>query len=386
MGKRDNLIGILYIANNNDRGDLVKSFYPDADFRLVQTPLEAIGLLAKVSSLLFVFFDSEDLVQDEFWIVRLKEALPRECYFIVLHANISMEDRLGYASLGVNDILNPENDPDVLRERVAFLERHASAMRHQQVYDSGVFHYRISRRKRLFDLFFASLALIVLSPLFLLIAIAIRVESRGKAIYQSKRVGTGYRIFGFYKFRSMYIDADQRLKEFADRNQYVDETDLQQGFLQDHILTSDEAKFYSDHAVYTESEYLKERKAAEKKTFVKIQNDPRVTRVGRIIRKLSIDELPQLINVLKGEMSIVGNRPLPPYEAEMLTTDNYLERFWAPAGMTGLWQVEKRGRNSTMSPEERKQLDIYYARNYSVGMDMKIILKTIPAMIQREDV
>ncbi|MNS71546.1 UDP-glucose:undecaprenyl-phosphate glucose-1-phosphate transferase [compost metagenome] len=127
---------------------------------------------------------------------------------------------------------------------------------------------------------------------------------------------------------------------------------------------------------------LRQKKAA----FFKLEKDPRVTKVGRILRKYSIDELPQLFNTLFGDMSIVGNRPLPLYEAEMLTTDDSVERFMAPAGITGLWQVEKRGDNGSMSDQERINFDIDYAKNYSVWMDVKILFKTFSAFIQKADV
>ena len=123
-----------------------------------------------------------------------------------------------------------------------------------------------------------------------------------------------------------------------------------------------------------------------KEPFFKIENDPRITHIGHIIRKYSIDELPQLFNILKGDMSVVGNRPLPLYEAELLTSDEYVKRFMAPAGLTGLWQVEKRGGAGKMSAEERKQLDIKYAKEFSFRMDMKIIFKTFTAFIQKENV
>ena len=108
--------------------------------------------------------------------------------------------------------------------------------------------------------------------------------------------------------------------------------------------------------------------------------------MGRFIRKYSIDELPQLFNILKGDMSVVGNRPLPLYEAELLTSDEYVQRFMAPAGLTGLWLVEKRGDAGKMSAEERKQLDIKYAKEFSFRMDMRIIFKTFTAFIQKENV
>ena len=120
-------------------------------------------------------------------------------------------------------------------------------------------------------------------------------------------------------------------------------------------------------------------------TFFKIKNDPRVTKVGAFLRNTSLDELPQLFNVLKGEMSIVGNRPLPLYEASALTTNEGAERFLAPAGITGLWQVTKRGRED-MSAEERLSLDIDYARNHGFVSDFRILLCTPTALFQKTNV
>ena len=142
----------------------------------------------------------------------------------------------------------------------------------------------------------------------------------------------------------------------------------------------------SDDFIIPEKDFLKQKAHIHESPFVKIENDPRVTRIGRFIRKYSIDELPQLLNVLKGDMSIVGNRPLPLYEAELLTSDAYIDRFMAPSGLTGLWQVEKRGGAGKMSAEERKQLDIKYAQDFSFWLDLKIILRTFTAFVQKENV
>jgi lipopolysaccharide/colanic/teichoic acid biosynthesis glycosyltransferase len=131
--------------------------------------------------------------------------------------------------------------------------------------------------------------------------------------------------------------------------------------------------------------YLQNKAGKLEASFIKIKDDPRITRVGKFIRNTSIDELPQLWNVLIGDMSIVGNRPLPLYEAEKITTDKYALRFIAPAGITGLWQVEKRGRGE-MSEDERLELDNNYAKNHSFFNDIRLILKTIPALFQSENV
>jgi lipopolysaccharide/colanic/teichoic acid biosynthesis glycosyltransferase len=141
-----------------------------------------------------------------------------------------------------------------------------------------------------------------------------------------------------------------------------------------------------DDEMVSEKEYISKSRRKKGNSFVKIEKDPRITNVGRFIRKYSLDELPQLINVLKGDMSIVGNRPLPLYEAELLTQDGSVERFIAPAGLTGLWQVKKRGDSGKLSAAERKELDIYYARHYSLWLDIKIIFRTFTAFIQKEDV
>ena len=122
-----------------------------------------------------------------------------------------------------------------------------------------------------------------------------------------------------------------------------------------------------------------------------LPDEKRLTKMGKFVRKTSLDELPQLFNVLKGDMSIVGNRPLPVYEAEMLTQDDMSKRFLAPAGITGLWQVELRGKGGVMSEDERKRLDNEYADHfkdgkYSFWYDVKLMLRTIPAMFQKDSV
>ena len=254
------------------------------------------------------------------------------------------------------------------------------------------------------------IAIIILSPVFIITAIAIRMESKGPVLFKSKRVGTNYTIFNFLKFRSMYIDAEDRLKEVAKEagNQYAEQNKdgedddkpvitaplgleaemmmMDMGMESDMMISDDEVMLVGDDFVVAESDFNKEKQEEIENAFVKIENDPRVTKVGKFIRKTSIDELPQLFNILKGDMSIVGNRPLPLYEAEKLTADASIDRFMAPAGLTGLWQVEERGKGGMMSAEERKQLDITYGQTYNFMLDMKIIFRTLTSMIQKGNV
>ncbi|MBV5315080.1 MAG: sugar transferase [Prolixibacteraceae bacterium] len=257
--------------------------------------------------------------------------------------------------------------------------------------------YKTPFFKRTFDIVSASVGLLLISPLLILFVIAIRFESKGKVYYISKRVGSGYKVFDFYKLRSMYTNADKRLQELSHLNQYLKEAHPTQSKKENqaqkpisHPFQNESSTLIGDENTVSEAEHLKTKKEKQETAFVKFENDPRITKVGHIIRKLSIDELPQLINVIKGDMSIVGNRPLPMYEAELLTTDDWTDRFHGPAGITGLWQVEARGKSSKMSPEERKGLDNKYSEiaksRFSFWKDIWIILRTIPAVFQKENV
>lgn len=260
--------------------------------------------------------------------------------------------------------------------------------------------YRMPLSKRVFDIVVASSVLIVLSPLLLLIILAIRLESKGKVYYIAKRVGRN--TFDFYKLRSMRQGSDAQLKELAkEKNQYNNSSesnnkDVDEPCPRCSALSNGETCspiMYVGAQEICDYWHNHKKKEALKNSasFVKIVNDPRVTKVGKFIRNTSIDELPQLINVLKGDMSIVGNRPLPVYEAELLTGDELSKRFLAPAGITGLWQVELRGKGGEMSEDERMQLDNEYADhfsgdNFSFWYDIKLVLRTIPALLQSDSV
>lgn len=261
--------------------------------------------------------------------------------------------------------------------------------------------YKMPLSKRIFDIFVASSVLLVASPFLLLVILAIRLESKGKVYYISKRVGR--KTFDFYKLRSMRTGSDELLKKLAlEKNQYKkEETVSSNNPLEKPCprCSSLEAGNSCSPLMYIDTHAIcdywyniqKQEAAKNNSTFVKIVDDPRVTKVGKFIRNTSIDELPQLINVLKGDMSIVGNRPLPVYEAELITGDEISKRFLAPPGITGLWQVELRGKGGKMSEEERMRLDNEYADqfkgdNYSFWYDIKLILRTIPALLQKGSV
>lgn len=241
--------------------------------------------------------------------------------------------------------------------------------------------------KRTLDFILSLTVLVVLSPLLLTIYVLLKLESNAPAIYTSNRVGQNYKVFKLFKFRSMLPDADKLLNSMSLENQYAKPSQALDS------CTSCEEKGQPCSPIYMdgtdlicETLLLKRKKHQHEAAFVKIENDPRITKIGHFIRKTSIDELPQLLNVLKGDMAIVGNRPLPLYEAEKLTTDQASQRFNAPAGLTGLWQVTKRGKGGEMSAEERIQLDNTYAEKNNLIIDSKLMLMTIPALLQSEDV
>ncbi|MFI5370540.1 MAG: sugar transferase [Candidatus Eisenbacteria bacterium] len=191
--------------------------------------------------------------------------------------------------------------------------------------------------KRMIDAVGAVLSLIVLSPLMLLVAIAIKLESRGPVLYRSTRIGKDGRPFEFLKFRSMMDGADQHRQTLS------------------HLNEMDGPTF-------------------------KISRDPRVTRVGRLLRVSSIDEIPQFLNVLRGEMSLVG--PRPPIPEEVAQYEPWqCRRLDVRPGITCLWQISGR---STLSFKEWMRLDLEYIKHQSFWLDMRILLRTIPAVLSRE--
>lgn len=287
---------------------------------------------------------------------------------------------------GLDDFYTCPVDVNRIFERLKFLKDYKKRTPH--FYSQPVQPYKTPVIKRVFDIVVASLALIVLSPLMLIVMAAIKIESKGPLIYVSTRVGANYNLFGFYKFRSMYSGSDnfQKLKSLSHLNQYVAE-EIEEFCTECAALPDGEfcsAILYIKGERICENLYIK-RKNAER-AFIKLENDPRITKVGKFIRNTSMDELPQLFNILKGDMSIVGNRPLPLHEAEKLTLDDRAKRFAAAAGLTGLWQVELRGRKGSMSEEERFKLDNEYADNNSFMGDLKLIYRTFKAIFQRGNV
>jgi lipopolysaccharide/colanic/teichoic acid biosynthesis glycosyltransferase len=205
------------------------------------------------------------------------------------------------------------------------------------------------------DLIVTGFALLPLVPLFLLIALAIKLDSPGPIFFRQERIGAKRKVvngqtiwevqkFRVLKFRSMVRDADESLHR-AHIKMFV------HGTLPDQNAPN---------------------------ATVKLSDDPRITRVGRILRKTSLDELPQLINVLRGEMSLVGPRPVPEYEVHEYWEAWHHERLATLPGLTGLWQVKGRG---LISFEEMVRLDLEYISNQSLWLDLKMLLLTVPAVI-----
>jgi len=189
--------------------------------------------------------------------------------------------------------------------------------------------------KRIVDVAGSALGLIVLAPVFLLVMLLVRITSRGPVFFVQDRCGLGGRVFRFHKFRTMVEDAEERKAEL---------------------------------------EHLNEMKGP----VFKMRRDPRITRIGAILRKTSLDELPQLWNVLKGEMSLVGPRPPLPDEVERYDA-RQAQRLSVMPGITGLWQVS--GRNSLSNFDTWLELDLEYARRWSLWLDLRILAKTVVVVV-----
>ncbi len=337
-----------------------------------------------------LFFEQVNISKDIADIQYMRKKYPG-LYMVLVIDSLSKEEASEYLKAGINNTIKYETSQEAVKNLSTFLKRRKDQkIKALQLKAQNINAFRLPLWKRTFDIFFSGMAILCLSPLLIFTALAIRIESKGPIIYKSKRVGSNYQIFDFLKFRSMYTDADKHLKDFNALNQYQQEDEDIWGEEPEaevnEEINEEEILLISDDFVISEEDYINKKSKEKSNAFVKLENDPRITKIGRIIRKYSIDELPQLINILKGDMSIVGNRPLPLYEAELLTSDEHIDRFMGPAGLTGLWQGEKRGEAGKLSAEERKQLDITYAKTFSFWLDIKIILKTVTAFIQKENV
>jgi lipopolysaccharide/colanic/teichoic acid biosynthesis glycosyltransferase len=401
------MLGVVYLGSNARTQERLK-YIPGQLVRTTNAYKEAAQICTPhvANEHFLVFFERNVRSEDITAITYLRKKC-RNVYIILMTDTMNQENREVYMKCGINDTIHQEASVTELNKKIQFISERENILFDDEAPKYGILKFKIPIWKRMFDIIFSSIAIIILSPVFILTAIAIKLESKGPILFKSKRVGTNYTIFDFLKFRSMYTDAEQRLSELSkDRNQYAETNDKEEskatitaplgdqaemsmmdmGLESGMMIGDEEIMLVGDDFVVAESDFAKKKEEEINNAFVKIENDPRVTKVGRFIRKYSIDELPQLFNILKGDMSIVGNRPLPLYEAEKLTADSSIDRFMAPAGLTGLWQVEERGKGGNMSAEERKQLDITYGQTYSFILDMKIIFRTLTAFIQKENV
>lgn len=316
----------------------------------------------------------------------LNDNLPlNTCKIILTKSTITPQLIKESEKLKINDIIKYPFDKNEFSENLKYLTDSESS--ENKISQSLNINNKKHIAKRIFDFTFSLIALLLISPILIVIAIMIKVDSKGPVFYTSKRVGKGYHIFNFYKFRTMRTDADQLVDKMKDLNQYKENknTIVEDSCIDCHTNGKPcSPELIVDGKTICENHYQKMKRNNEI-SFVKFKNDPRITKLGQFLRSSSIDELPQLLNILKGDMSFVGNRPLPLYEAEQLTTDEFIQRFNAPAGLTGLWQVSKRGK-SEMSELERKQLDNTYAQTNSFFGDLILILRTFPALTQKENV
>lgn len=254
-------------------------------------------------------------------------ALPLKSYYQKASRIVALCEQQGIIVRYVSDIFNP-------KEAYSRAEQFESALMISHYI--GAMNGRSMLLKRMLDIFLSLIGLIVLLPLLLVTALTIRITSPGPILFIQERVGLNKRRFRLYKFRTMIADAETKMAEL---------------------------------------EHLNEVSGP----VFKIKNDPRITPLGMILRKTSIDEMPQLLNVLKGDMSLVGPRPLPLRDYQGFNQDWHRRRFSVRPGITGLWQVN--GRSNT-SFEQWMKFDLQYIDHWTLWLDLKILFKTIPAVLR----
>ena len=399
------MIGVVYLGSNPKTQERLK-YIPGQLVRMTSIYKDAAQICTPhVANEHFIVFFERNVRSEDITAITFLKKKSRSVYIILMTDPMTDEERDVYMKCGINDTIGRGATVTELNKKIQFISDREGILFDDERPKYHMLKFKIPVWKRLFDIVFSIFAIIITSPIFIITAIAIRLESKGPIVFKSKRVGTNYTIFDFLKFRSMYVDAEQRLQELSkDHNQYTaheqeehktivaplgdqaEQAMFDMGMESEMMISDEEIMLVGDDFVVAESDFSKQKEEEINNAFIKIENDPRITKVGRFIRKYSIDELPQLFNILKGDMSVVGNRPLPLYEAEKLTADKSIDRFMAPAGLTGLWQVEERGKGGAMSVEERKQLDITYGQTYNFMLDMKIILRTFFVFKQKENV
>jgi len=359
VNEKVNALKFIYIKESmlaNDFGDLqldldlpVNSF--DQALRIVN--LSISGLLPLPDAVLIdVPFHRAEFISFIVSLKAIKGCAAIPVIYNAKHLSIELAQSLSQKEM-IDDVMEMDENYELIASKVSFLKKVKNHPpiphldKEQVVMEDFRQMYQSEYFKRALDILISSLLIAVSFPILIIIAIAIKLDSGGSVFYTSLRAGCRYKVFKLYKFRTMCMDADLLIDSLNHLNQY-------------DASENSQAK------------------------FLKIINDPRITRVGKFLRKTSLDELPQLFNVLKGDMSLVGNRPLPLYEASSLTTNAFVPRFMAPAGITGLWQVTKRGYEK-MSANERINLDILYAKKRSFFLDLKIMLLTPLALFQESD-
>lgn len=377
---------VLYVENDPNRTfEFIQAFSPLVKVATATSRTEALSKLKQGQAVDLV------VINDTLGGLQLLNSLDsarvhREFATILLTADAVTDTSVQAEGQPLIDIFPLDFDDTALRQRLTYLIR----KKEYNSIENELKSFRVLKiplGKRLFDIAVSFGVLLFISPILIVVIALIRLDSKGPIFYKSKRIGMGYKLFEMYKFRTMRIGADTMIAGMASQNMYKSALpELAPDALCETCQlagTDCQRPLFQDNMQVCEVQVQRTRKA--KAMFMKFKEDPRVTRLGKFLRNSSIDELPQLFNILKGDMSFVGNRPLPPYEAEKLTTTAYARRFAAPAGLTGLWQVTKRGK-AGVSDQERIQLDALYAKTYSFKTDFIILLRTVKAVFQKENV